>query len=317
VVNVPLFAGYQAALPADARGNGIAVLNTAGYACMTLLCGLMVGLAKSDLLGYLGRLWSIIALAGLSAALAWRYLLRDAYEIFLEPPFRIMYKIRGHGPGVDEVPRTGPLLIVANHSSWFDPVWLGCVLPRRLTGMLTAAFRKSGLMRFLGDNVVPVIWVLESRYRREAPELADAVAALDRGEAVLIFPEGQLRKREERGLNPFGRGVWHILKERPQTPVLICWIEGGWGSYCSYWNGPPATNKRPDFRRPIDVAVNPPQVLPAELLENHRQTRDFLMHACAETRKLLGLEPLPLREQIEKGVDVEKGDVEKGTGTFI
>ena len=37
-------------------------------------------------------------------------------------------------------------------------------------------------------------------FRREAPEVQDAIAALDRGQNVLIFPEGWLRRKEEQAV---------------------------------------------------------------------------------------------------------------------
>lgn len=295
IINVPLFTAYQAGLPADARGNGMAVLNAAGYFCMTLATFAMQLLARNHVLQPASRLWIIVTLAGIGFLLALWYLRRDAWEQALELPFRIMYRIRGVGPGIEEIPLEGPLLVVANHSAYLDPVWLASVLPRRLTGMLTSVIFDKPIMRFLGTHVVPVIRV-EQRYRREAPELEVAIAALDRGEAVLIFPEGQLRKTEEFHLRQFGRGVWHILKERPQTPVLVCWIEGGWGSFLSYYHGKPAQNKRVDFRRPIGVGARAPEVLSAELLADHRATRNYLMAACADARRLLGLEPGPLKD---------------------
>ena len=55
----------------------------------------------------------------------------------------------------------------------------------------------------------------------------------------MVFPEGYLRRTEDRPLRRFGQGVWQILKARPDTPVFTAWIEGNWGSYTSYANGPP------------------------------------------------------------------------------
>jgi 1-acyl-sn-glycerol-3-phosphate acyltransferase len=296
IINVPLFASYQATLPADARGNGIAILNTAGYACMALLALAMFGLVR---LGFAGNLdlWLIIGLAALGAVLAWRWLLRDSFEQVVEFAFWPLYRIRGHGPGLENMPRTGPLLVMANHTAYPDPIWLAKVLPRRLTGMLTSVFFDKPFLRFLGTYVVPTIRVESSRFRREAPELNDAIAALDRGEAVLIFPEGRMRRSLEQPLHQFGRGVWHILKERPKTPVVVCWIEGGWGSFASYTNGPPGKNKPVDRWWPIDVAVSEPQTLDAAMLADHRATRSYLMQRCAETRRYLGLEPLTLKEE--------------------
>jgi len=153
-------------------------------------------------------------------------------------------------------------------------------------------------------HVAHAIRVQVSTFRREVPELKEAMAVLDRGECLVIFPEGAMRKSADRPLRQFGQGVWHILRERPATPVVICWIEGGWGSYFSYCNGPPTKNKPFDFRRRIDVAVTPPRVLPSDLLENQKTTRSFLMQACLEARALLGLE-VPNLEKIEMAAEEE------------
>jgi hypothetical protein len=99
-----------------------------------------------------------------------------------------------------------------------------------------------------------------------------------------------LRRKEEPLIRPFGQGVWHILQELPQTPVVVCWIEGGWGSFASYRNGPPLRNKRPDLRRRIDIAVAEPRPLPPEVLADHRATRHHLLRACLECRRYLGLD---------------------------
>jgi 1-acyl-sn-glycerol-3-phosphate acyltransferase len=110
---------------------------------------------------------------------------------------------------------------------------------------------------------------------------------------VVIFPEGYLRRTESRPLRRFGQGVWQILKARPHTPVYAVWIEGGWGSFTSYYNGPPTKNKKLDFRRPIRVGMSAVVRVPPEILENHWATRTFLMNLVSEARRHFGLEPLP------------------------
>src|SRR5207249_3648116 len=147
------------------------------------------------------------------------------------------------------------LLIVANHSAYVDPFWVGKVIPRKLTPMMTSLFYDRPVLRWLMRWVVGAIRVEESRFRRQAPELAEAVAVLRRGGCVLVFPEAVLRRREDQLLRMFGQGVWHILREVPDTPVLVCWIEGGWGSLTSYRGGPPFASKPLDWGRPIDVVL--------------------------------------------------------------
>jgi 1-acyl-sn-glycerol-3-phosphate acyltransferase len=293
LVNVPLSAAYQGHLPADARGNGMAVRNLADYVCMATLSGLMYAVAHNEWLSVGGQFWLVAALAAGWCAALWRVFLREALEQLTEWVLWPVFRIRGQGPGRAEFPLHGPVLVLANHSAWFDPLFVAKVIPRRLINLMTSQFYDLPRLRWV-FRLVGAIRVQASNYRRDVPELAEAVAALDRGECVVIFPEGAMRRREERPLKLFGQGVWRILHDRPNTPLVVCWIEGAWGSYTSYRHGRPAVNKRFDFWRPIDVAVTAPMVLDKDLLHDPWATRTFLMRTCLEARRLLGLEPLRL-----------------------
>jgi 1-acyl-sn-glycerol-3-phosphate acyltransferase len=286
VIVVPLSATFQADLPPAVRGSGTAICYLARAASIALMTALFVTETVAPELQF----WVLTALAILAAVWAWWTFFRETLELALEILLFPMYRIRARGPGVAAFPCSGPLIVIANHSAWFDPVWLAKVLPRRLIPMMTSVFYDLPVMRWLMVHVAHAIRVQASTFRREVPELKEAVAVLDRGECLVIFPEGAMRKSAQQPLRPFGQGVWHILHERPGTPIVVCWIEGGWGSYFSYCNGPPTKNKRFDFRRAIDIAVTPPRMLPADLLENHKATRSFLMQACLEARAILGLE---------------------------
>jgi 1-acyl-sn-glycerol-3-phosphate acyltransferase len=302
LANVPLRAAYQAALPADARGNGLAVSNTANYIVTVALALVLLGLVHVHILRTpSAQLWFLAALCGCGVAAAWWGWYRESLEWITELIVWPMHDIRGHGPGLDSIPPRGPLLILANHSAWGDPFWVAKVIPRRIIPLMTSLFFDKPMLRWLMTRVVHAIRVPAISFRREAPELQEAIAALDRGEAVLIFPEGMIRRKEEELIHPFGQGVWRILRHRPHTPVVVCWIEGGWKSYTSYFNGPPTVNKRLDWRRRIDVVVTEPRVLDAALLNDQRATRTYLMQACVDTRRYLGLEtpvqaPLPVEE---------------------
>jgi hypothetical protein len=110
---------------------------------------------------------------------------------------------------------------------------------------------------------------------------------------VVVFPEGYLRRGEDKPLRRFGQGVWQILLARPDTPVFAAWIEGAWGSYTSYFNGRPTKNKRPDFRRRIGIGVSAAATIPPEVLAEHLRTRIHLMNLVAAAREHLTLPPLP------------------------
>jgi 1-acyl-sn-glycerol-3-phosphate acyltransferase len=250
---------------------------------------------------------AVIGLSLLSCVLAWGLLYREAMENVIEVIMWPMYRIRAQGPGLAALPRTGPMIVIANHTAWLDPIWLGKIIPRPLTAMMTSKFYDLPILHFLMTKVAGAIRVQESTFRRDVPEIDVAIAVLDSGGCLVIFPEGAMRRKLDVPLRPFGQGIWRILHERPNTPVLVCWIEGGWGSYTSYAGGPPTRNKRLDWRRPIGIAVETPLIVDPSILDDQRATRTYLMEKCLAARSISGLEPLDLEEHVEADAeDVEE-----------
>jgi len=246
--------------------------------------------------------WLLLGFVVLFAFVSWINLTRLALEFVLEVPVRTMYRISAAGPGLYTVPNTGPCLIIANHAAWFDPILMGKVISRELTPMMTASFYD---IKMLGPllRLCHVIRVPESTMKRDAKEVLEAIAALDAGRCVLIFPEGYLRRKEDQVTRRFGQGVWQILTARPTTPVVPCWIEGSWGSYFSWFNGPPTRNKKFDFRRQIDVVVNPTITVPKEVLADHLPARQYLMQTVLAARSVLGLPAYVSGDAAKKGED--------------
>lgn len=241
-----------------------------------------------------------LAVAAFLVPWCWLRFFRPAFELACEPLLHRMYRVRGAGPGRSAVPRTGPCLVVANHACWFDPLFLAKVLPRPVTPMMTARMYDQPLIKRL-MVMFGVIRVPEKALKKNAPEVQEAIAALDRGECLVIFAEGYLRRTADKPLRRFGRGVWEVLKARPDTPVFALWIEGAWGSYTSYDNGPPTKNKKKDYGRPIVVGMSASATVPAEVLADHWPTRVHLMNLVSAARAHAGVEPLPPFELPAKG----------------
>jgi 1-acyl-sn-glycerol-3-phosphate acyltransferase len=264
-----------------------------GLTALGLFFGALRLAIEADWLAVPEGLFAVLAVvAAVAAVVGWWTLLTPTLELLVEWMIAPFYRVRTAGPGAKQLPRRGPLLIVANHAAWGDPIWLAKVVPRLVRPLMTSRFYDLPVLRWLMVHVVRAIRVPHAAFRREAPELKEAAEALARGECVAIFPEGGMRRQEETLLRPFGQGVWRILCTQPLTPVVVCWIEGGWGSFSSYYRGPPTKNKRMDWRRPITLAFAEPEVLPAELLADKQQTRHHLWRRCLECRRYLGL-PVP------------------------
>ena len=251
--------------------------------------------------------WFVLVVSVVLVGWTWARLFRPLFEFSLEVPMWIMYRLRGAGPGLTDFPKTGPCLILANHACWLDPIFLAGVLPRPVTPMMTSRFYDLPVIRRL-MVAFGVIRVPEKALKKDAPEVQEAIAALDRGECVVIFPEGYLRRTEDRPLRRFGQGVWQVLKARPNTPVFAAWIEGAWGSYTSYFNGRPTKNKKKDLRRPIGVGMSAAIAIPPEELDEHLRARIYLMNLVSEARKHLGLEPLPRFELPAKANEADESE---------
>jgi 1-acyl-sn-glycerol-3-phosphate acyltransferase len=124
--------------------------------------------------------------------------------------------------GLDAVPEEGPLLVVPNHDSQWDPVLVGlAVRPRRRLRFLARAslWRIPGLgplLRRMGQ--IPV-----RRGVGDAAALEHAVEALRSGEAVCVFPEGGLSWGERLRARS---GVGRLAAACPGTGIVLCTVEG-------------------------------------------------------------------------------------------
>jgi 1-acyl-sn-glycerol-3-phosphate acyltransferase len=120
---------------------------------------------------------------------------------------------------------SGPLLVIANHTSHFDTVIVLSTLPRKIwnrMAIVAAAdrmFREriKGMLHSLRYNAFPIT----RGGGREA--LAYSQGLLDKGWSLLIFPEGKRSRTGE--LMPFHGGP-AILALGQHVPVLPIYIRG-------------------------------------------------------------------------------------------
>jgi 1-acyl-sn-glycerol-3-phosphate acyltransferase len=97
--------------------------------------------------------------------------------------------------GSERVPRTGGVIVAANHVSWVDPFTLGHFVYGR--GRIPRFMAKESLFRtrFIGMILRGADQIPVHRAERDgAAALSDAVQALRDGESVLIYPEGTITR---------------------------------------------------------------------------------------------------------------------------
>ncbi|HWB69504.1 MAG TPA: lysophospholipid acyltransferase family protein [Solirubrobacterales bacterium] len=129
---------------------------------------------------------------------------------------------RLHVEGLEALPPSGPLLVVGNHDSHWDPVMVGiAALGRRQI----RALAKSTLwdVRGLGPILNGMGQIPIERGAGDAQALARAIAELRRGACIGVFPEGT----RSRGKVLRARsGVGRLALEVPEAKVVLVAIEG-------------------------------------------------------------------------------------------
>lgn len=148
---------------------------------------------------------------GVSGPLYW------AVKYFAAAIFRVLCGFTATGK--EKVPKKGPVVIVPNHKSFWDPFFVAIVL-RRPVHFMGKAEHFDGPMAgiFLRLGAFPV-----RRGESDAEALETARAILRRGDALALFPEGT-RVREE-GLGTPKRGAARLAIEAG-APLIPCTITG-------------------------------------------------------------------------------------------
>ncbi len=99
--------------------------------------------------------------------------------------FRLYLRLEGIGG--EELPRRGPLLLASNHRSFLDPFAIGVLMKRPVYYVAKRElFQRRWQAWLLGSlGAFPI-----DRGAGDREAMATAKAILDRGDCVLIFPEG-------------------------------------------------------------------------------------------------------------------------------
>ena len=123
--------------------------------------------------------------------------------------------------GKENVPKLGPIVIVPNHKSFWDPFFVAMVLRRPVHFMGKAEYAEGRFAKpFLALGYFPV-----RRGESDEEALETARAILARGDALALFPEGT-RVRDE-GLGAPKRGAARLAIEAgaPLIPATITGTE--------------------------------------------------------------------------------------------
>lgn len=264
---VPLYALIQTRSEAQYRSRVIAGNNILNALFMVVAAGMGAGLLAAGF--SIAQLILVTAvLNGVVAiyifTLVPEFLLRFVVWMLVHTVYRLRVT------GAENIPESGPVVLIANHVSFVDALIIMAACRRPVRFVMDHKVFRWPLMSFVfrTSGAIPIASAKDDAAltERALDEISRALAA---GEVVGLFPEGQVTASGD--MNPFRPGIKRIVERNP-APVVPMGLGGLWGSFFSRKGGPAMTRplRRGMFNRielNIGVPIAPDAVSPEALQE--------------------------------------------------
>lgn len=179
----------------------------------------------SYLFGYMIIHYGVLRRAEKAAAAGDTALVEQLVRTHIPHWSRKILKITGVSlsvEGLENIPKDGPCVFVANHRSYYDIPLLLAGLDQPYGLLAKEELAKIPLlnrwMKLLG-----CVFVLRDDMRAAIEALNEATAVVEQGKSFIIFPEGTRYKGEEGGIGEFKGGAFRIAVKTgaPVVPVAI------------------------------------------------------------------------------------------------
>jgi len=120
-----------------------------------------------------------------------------------------------------------PKIIIANHNSHLDTLFIMSLFPNKIIDKVKPVgakdyFYSNKYISWISKNLLDII-PLDRKVKEKDP-LKSIYDSLDKGNIVIIFPEGSRGNPEE--LTSFKNGIHHIAKNKPDVEIIPIYMEG-------------------------------------------------------------------------------------------
>lgn len=124
-------------------------------------------------------------------------------------------------------PNDAQRIYFANHSSHFDTLALWAALPSRLREVTHPVAARdywgAGARHYIATKTLRAVLIDRAREDRHSDPLAPLAEVLERGESLILFPEGT-RNKEPIPL-PFKSGLFHLAQRFPTAELVPVYLE--------------------------------------------------------------------------------------------
>lgn len=175
-----------------------------------------------------------------------------------------IYKLRVKG--VKNLPEKGGALLVANHVSWLDGIFLILTSTRPVRMIAYSTYVQGPWVSWLTKMYQTIPINVEDGPKALMRSIKEARTAIENGELVCIFAEGKLTRSGY--LQPFQSGLMKIIKGTG-APVIPVYIDELWGSIFSFHGGKFFWKKPRRWPYPVSIRFGKPIMHPEN--EKHVQ----------------------------------------------
>ena len=191
-------------------------------------------------------------------------------KVILSLIFKIFFPLKIRG--LKNFPEKGSVILVANHCSYFDALYLGIAIPRKINWIILRPYYESRWLKWLfkSINSFPV--------NIKGPNISAikyALTILREGEVLGIFPEGM---RSKDGKLQKGKLGTALLASKIDVPILPVLIRGAFAVLPPY-------AKLPRPYRWVEVQIGSPLYLDLAKTYNGFVNKETLQKA---TEKIMG-----------------------------
>ena len=195
-------------------------------------------------------------------------------KLLLLPIFRLFVK---DVKGIGNLPKKGPFIIAANHSSFLDPLVLAGLIIPKVDQKIHFLAKPTGIWRIFSEYI-SVSWAgcipIEKTRLVKRKSLPIAIEMLKKGEVVGVFPEGT---RNHRKLIKAHTGVGRLAVEGFQIiPIGIKGTHEIW----------PRNKTFPRFKRAAKIIIGKPMKF--KKIPEKKINKEILTNITSKIMKRIG-----------------------------
>ncbi|MFZ1981987.1 MAG: MFS transporter [Smithella sp.] len=251
---VPLYSMIQIRTRPEIRARVIAannIMNALLMVASSLVAALMIGLLKLSIPQFF---LFLVILNLIVACYIYSMVPEFVIRFMMWVLSKIMYRVKRYN--LDVVPEEGAVILICNHVTFVDTLFIAGSIQRNIRFVMDRAFFKIPVLNYIFRKGRVILIASKKEYPDVYEKAFDEISeALRNGEPVCIFPEGMLTL--DGNMNIFKSGIEKILAKDPVTIIPLA-LRGLWGSFFSRKKGSALSRWTRGFRSKVEIIAGDP-----------------------------------------------------------